>query len=428
MRKQSSLLLNVARVAIAAAALACGGGESGTNAVTGTGTLTTVNVTLGASTLSPGQTTTATATGLDQSGASVNTGTVTWTSSVPSVATVNSAGVVTAVNVGTTQIIGNADGKSGQATLTVSNATNAPVANVVVTPASVNLVIGTTQEMTATTTDANGNLLNGRIVTWSSSNPAIATVSPTGIVQAIAIGSASIVATSESKSGSATVTVAANTTAASCTPSSALKLALGQIQPLSTSQVGALCVGGMTGASEYVLIPFNNSNVSSSTTDVELASTNTVAVTTSPSVNVGAPRLTVNTRAQLGEQIEASFRARERSEVGGASFRSRARVGRPVSRASATGHSLLTGVPTVPAIGSVVQLNSNLSGNTCTDPAVLHPSRVVAVLTHTIVLIDTTSPPGGYTDAQLTAFGTTFDTLGFALDTTNFGANTDIDG
>jgi len=49
------------------------------------------------------------------------------------------------------------------------------------------------------------------------------------------------------------------------------------------------------------------------------------------------------------------------------------------------------------------------------------------VLPRTIVLIDTLSPAGGYTDAELAAFGAAFDTIGFALDTTNFGGNTDID-
>jgi hypothetical protein len=38
------------------------------------------------------------------------------------------------------------------------------------------------------------------------------------------------------------------------------------------------------------------------------------------------------------------------------------------------------------------------------------------------------SPTGGYTNAEMTAFGQAFDTRGYALDVQNFGAPTDIDG
>src|SRR5690349_2099422 len=58
----------------------------------------------------------------------------------------------------------------------------APVATVTVSPASVNLQIGQTSQLTATLTDANGNVLTGRTVTWSSDNGNVATVSGTGLV------------------------------------------------------------------------------------------------------------------------------------------------------------------------------------------------------------------------------------------------------
>jgi len=48
----------------------------------------------------------------------------------------------------------------------------------------------------------------GRSVTWSSDNPAVATVSETGLVTGVALGSANIKAVSEGQSGSAAVTVA----------------------------------------------------------------------------------------------------------------------------------------------------------------------------------------------------------------------------
>jgi hypothetical protein len=88
----------------------------------------------------------------------------------------------------------------------------------------------------------------------------------------------------------------------------------------------------------------------------------------------------------------------------------------------------LTGVASSPTVGSIIQINTNLTGNSCTSAKVLHPARVIAVLTHTIVLADTLAPTNGYTAPEMAAFGEAFDTLGFALDTLNFGAPTDVDG
>src|SRR5207253_166333 len=62
-------------------------------------------------------------------------------------------------------------------------------------------------QATATPTDADGNPLSGRTVTWSSSNAAVATVSSSGLVSGVTPGSVTITATSEGKSGTSTITV-----------------------------------------------------------------------------------------------------------------------------------------------------------------------------------------------------------------------------
>jgi hypothetical protein len=82
------------------------------------------------------------------------------------------------------------------------------VATVTVTPATVSLVLGVTptQQLTAATSDGSGNVLTGRAVTWSS-NSAAATVSPSGLVTAVGAGSATITATSETKTGTSAITV-----------------------------------------------------------------------------------------------------------------------------------------------------------------------------------------------------------------------------
>lgn len=82
------------------------------------------------------------------------------------------------------------------------------VGSVTVSPATNALTVGATQQLTATVLDLHGVTLTGRVVTWSSSNTAVATVDANGVVTAVAAGSATITATSEGQSGTATVTVA----------------------------------------------------------------------------------------------------------------------------------------------------------------------------------------------------------------------------
>src|SRR5947209_5886031 len=96
-------------------------------------------------------------------------------------------------------------GITGQAILAVSKAS---VASVGVSPASANMSVGGTTQLSATPKDAAGNVLAGRLVTWTSSSSAIATVSAGGLVSGAAVGSATITATSEGQSASATITVA----------------------------------------------------------------------------------------------------------------------------------------------------------------------------------------------------------------------------
>ncbi|MDB4875472.1 MAG: Ig domain protein group 2 domain protein [Gemmatimonadetes bacterium] len=134
--------------------------------------------------------------------------TVTWTSSDPNRATISSTGLVTAIVVGPVTISAECEGQRGYATVDVSPAI-VPVANVSLSPSNPAITIGTTVQLTATTTAANGNILSNRIVTWSSSDPSKAAVSNSGVVTGIAIGTATISATSEGKTGATSVAVAA---------------------------------------------------------------------------------------------------------------------------------------------------------------------------------------------------------------------------
>lgn len=68
--------------------------------------------------------------------------------------------------------------------------------------------VGQTQQLSATATDESGAALPSPRVTWSSSNPSVATVTGNGLVSAAGNGSASIKASVGGVSGTATVIVA----------------------------------------------------------------------------------------------------------------------------------------------------------------------------------------------------------------------------
>jgi len=131
---------------------------------------------------------------------------ITWGTDAPGVATVNSTGLVTLVGVGSVTITATCETIPGISAGTVVAAT-IPVASVTVTPTSFSKAPGQTQALTVVTRDIDGNVLVGRVITYSTSNASVATVDSMGVVTAVAAGSATITATSEGKSGTSLATV-----------------------------------------------------------------------------------------------------------------------------------------------------------------------------------------------------------------------------
>ncbi|HEY8311329.1 MAG TPA: Ig-like domain-containing protein [Gemmatimonadaceae bacterium] len=144
----------------------------------------------------------------DASGNTLSGRSVVWASSASQVATVDQSGKVTGVAAGTATISGTSEGKTATAAITVAVI---PVAALSVTPASAALTVGQSASLTATATDASGNVLSGRSITWSSSNSAVATISAQGLVKAIGAGTATVTAASEGKSADAQIVVTSPT-------------------------------------------------------------------------------------------------------------------------------------------------------------------------------------------------------------------------
>jgi alpha-tubulin suppressor-like RCC1 family protein len=81
------------------------------------------------------------------------------------------------------------------------------VASVSVTAANPAIVLAGTTQLTASARDDRNNVLSNRPVSWSSSNPGVATVDGSGLVQGVGVGSATIEARIEGVAGSATIAV-----------------------------------------------------------------------------------------------------------------------------------------------------------------------------------------------------------------------------
>ena len=166
-----------------------------------------VTVTPGTASVPIGQTQALTAVAKDGAGNTLVGRPTTWSTSAATVATVSSVGLVTAVAQGAATITATIEAQLGTSAITVAPVA---VASVVVAPSSSNLTVGQSTTLTATPKDAAGNPLLGRTITWASSQPAVATVSATGVVTAVAAGSANITAASEGKSAVGAVSVTAD--------------------------------------------------------------------------------------------------------------------------------------------------------------------------------------------------------------------------
>ncbi len=81
------------------------------------------------------------------------------------------------------------------------------VATVAVTLAQPSIVVGSSTTATAVLRDAGGATLSNRTVVWTSSNSAIATVTNAGVVSTLAAGDVVISATSEGRTGTASLAV-----------------------------------------------------------------------------------------------------------------------------------------------------------------------------------------------------------------------------
>ncbi|MGD0992531.1 MAG: Ig-like domain-containing protein [Gemmatimonadales bacterium] len=183
-----------------------------------------------------------TATPRDSLGSTVTGRISHWASPDTSITTVSSGGIVTARKIGAVWIADTIDGVVGRDSIAV----RIPAKNVTLTPSGATISgVGTTQAFSAVARDTFGTVIAGKTFTWTSLNPAIATVNAsTGVVTAASAGQATISATADGLPAYGLATVGVDGPAANLLVS----LASGTTQPLTdvwgTAPTNVYAVGG----------------------------------------------------------------------------------------------------------------------------------------------------------------------------------------
>lgn len=150
--------------------------------------------------------------------------TVTWTSSNNNVATVSTSGLVTGVGVGSATITGRTQdgGFTDTTSITVTQgSTTVPVTGIVTTPSTASILLGNTVQINATVSPTNAT---NKTVTWTSSNNNVATVSTSGLVNGVGVGSATI--TGRTQDGGFTDTTSITVTQGSSSTNSVVSFSL----------------------------------------------------------------------------------------------------------------------------------------------------------------------------------------------------------
>lgn len=233
--------------------------------------------------------------------APTNVTVITLTSSAPTVAQVPAsvtvaAGALTAdfpvntVGEGTTTITASLNGGSATATVTV---TPAELVLLTVSPQNLTLFVGEPQSMTATATLTDGTtqeLTTDSRLAWTSTNETVATITSSGLVNALAIGTSTIRATFTPTTGTPTsteITLTVLTPPALTLTATPATVAVGQALSVTVTSARVASVGGLP-----VTITSSGTGAVSHATSITILENQTAAQFVVTGVTAGSVTLT----------------------------------------------------------------------------------------------------------------------------------------
>jgi hypothetical protein len=346
----------------------------------------------------------------------------------PSSSTTNSSGVATTswtvgTTAGTARVAAQVSGV--QPALFQAAVIAAAPSALVALPDAGNLGVGDTLRLRATLRDQYGNVISGQSITYTSLDAGVATVSSTGLVSALTQGAARIVAEASGRSDTVPVAVgAAGSTV--CGTTAPRVLALGEVfTPTAGTGSVSACLGAPVGVNaEYALTLISTATNFGTATIMDVVGVGNTTPTTSALRDAELPdasALSFTDDAPLAQNpvraAELARRAVEQRELTPLVNEARDWY---ADRRSTPMVSLLADLK----VGDVLKLNAN--ANVACSAADTRSGRVAAVGSRAVIVSDVNNPIGGYTDTEYANIVATFDTLVFPMDTTAFGAPTNI--
>lgn len=300
---------------------------------------------------------------LDSAGRVITDRLPTWTSSIEATATVSALGVVRGIREGVTSIHAVAELENDDAVVLVGPI---PVDTVVLSSDTLTLGIGGDGRFNVTLLDSLDRVLTGRIVTWESLNTDVATVNAeTGLFTGVIGGVATVRATSEGKTTTASVKVIAAARALSSGAASEHHCAIstgGAIFCWGNNSSGQL--GDGTGTTSNV--PVASTAASSDAVQIVTGSEHSCARYTDGSVRCWG----LNDAGQLGNGTETPYEVPATLVTGGHTFAKLAAGPNSTCGITTTGSALCwgamfgtaTAVPT-PVGGAATYTDITTGGN-----------------------------------------------------------------
>lgn len=298
-------------------------------------------------------------------------------------------------------------------------------ASVVGTPEAATIGVGDTLRVRASLRDALGNTIAGQVINYATPDAALASVSTTGLVTAIAQGTARIVAEASGRADTIPIAIGPPGTSL-CGTTPPVTLALGEARsPAAGATSVSACLSAPAGVNaEYGLVFTNTASTFGTGVFVDVLTVGNTGPTTASLTAQDAPTMAAGTVGlPVGGAVD------DRNEERAAEL-ARHEVARKALAPLVTDarqwydrRSQFASLVTV-NVGDQLRLNANAS-QACTN-ASTRTGRVVAMTNRAMIVSDVANPAGGYTDAEYQSILATFDTLVFPMDTAAFGAPTNI--
>jgi trimeric autotransporter adhesin len=221
------------------------------------------------------------------------TNSVTWTSSNPAVATINSSGLATAVGSGQAEIKAESDGVFATSEVSVSisgSNSGGGSSSITITPATgTDTFVGETTQFIATGSLTGGSPQNLTTqVTWISSNVQVASINSSGLATAIGGGTTTIIAQSGGITATATLNVTTNSTASGATL--VLIPSAGATASFTGETTQFIALGNLSGG---VATQNLTNNVTWSSSDVSIATIDQTGLATAVAANNTAESTTI---------------------------------------------------------------------------------------------------------------------------------------